>query len=364
MTKKKRSASITSAMIVLGTIYAQVVFAEDQSQMPTVIDRELVQALGALEVFPFQDKAKALRCTTFHLGDGYMATAGHCFLGAYDCNGAKIRWANSSRISRCTNVIYSYASESIDLINSVSRDLTIFKVDAAPFQKLKLSPQVFRHEQVQSLNATGLGVKIERGRVVAASTGPCTLLTGRTTTIFGRPKPSDTVQHNCDVGNFGAGTPIVDAQTGELLAVQQSSSLMPAIDTASETYLKQIHYAKTFTDLELLKIIHSEVNTLRNVTIGGFSPEVFQNGFRERLSLKVVTLGTGVNTQSISFIPHTGVDTQMEIIDGDGRKTIISGPRRAHVEQKLDFKAPVEIHLKSVNTGMAPSLWLEDIVSE
>lgn len=328
---------------------------------PAEIDAELTQTVGVLEVFPFEDSKKSVRCTTFHLGDGYMATAGHCFLGAYDCNQALVRWANSDKISQCTRVIYSFASESIKKLDTTNRDLTIFRVDAAPPQKLKVTQTHMRSLQAQSLAATGISVQLKRGRVTSRASKPCTLITGSATNIFGQPKPNDSVQHNCSVGSYSAGTPIVDATTGELLAIQQSSTLMPAIDTESETYLEEVNFAKTLTEHELSSIINKHSTSLRNLSVGGFAPEVFYSGFRDSLNMKVATLGIENNINTVSFIPHNGVDTQVEILDGDGRKTIISGPRRANLEQRLEFKAPVQISLKSTNIGMAPSLWLEDI---
>lgn len=328
---------------------------------PTGIDAELTQTVGVLEVFPFEDSKKSLRCTTFHLGDGYMATAGHCFLGAHDCNQALVHWANSDKVSRCTEVIYSFSSESIEKLDASNRDLTIFKVDAAPPQKLKVSRTHLRNLQAQSLAATGISIQLKRGRVTSTTSKPCTLITGSATNIFGQPKPNDTVQHNCSVGSYAAGMPIVDATTGELLAIQQSSTLMPALDTESETYLKEVNFAKTLTEPELSNIIDRNSENLRHLSVGGFAPEVFYSGFRDSLNMKVATLGVENNINSVSFIPHNGVDTEVEILDGEGRKTIISGPRRANLEQRLEFKAPVQISLKSTNIGMAPSLWLEDI---
>ncbi|MEY2987567.1 MAG: hypothetical protein RJB13_1088 [Pseudomonadota bacterium] len=325
------------------------------------IEAELSQAIGIVEIYPFQDERTSLRCTTFHLGDGYMATAGHCFLGSYDCNNAVVRWANSSRVSRCTNVVYSFASESLEKLNSDNRDLTIFQVDTAPEQKLKIGRDSIESMKFEKMSATGLSIEIRRGRITSTTTGPCTLFAGNASTIFGQPKPKDTVQHNCNLGSHAAGTPIIDLMTGELLAIQQSSALLPAIDSHSETYVKEIHYAKTLTELELLKIIHSEKTNLRQVSVGGFSQEVFYNGFRDKLNLKVITLGDEPGSQTISFIPHNGIDSEIEIVDGDGLKTRISGPRRANLEQRVQFKAPIRVFLKSSNTGMAPSLWLEDI---
>ena len=335
--------------------------AQTPSPTPSGIEAELAPAVGIVDVFPFEDKSISLQCTAFHLGDGYMATAGHCFIGSYDCNNAQVRWANKNNVSTCTEVVYSFASESLNKLNANHRDLTIFKVNVAPNEKLKIGRDSLEAMRVQTLAVTGLSVKVRHVRVTSSSTGPCTLIAGQATSIFGQPKPKDTVQHNCSVGAFAPGTPIIDAQTGELLAIQQSSTLLPAIDSQSETYLKEINYAKTLTELELLKIIHTQKSQIKQLGIGGFSPEVFANGFRDRLNMKVATLGEEIGTQSVSFIPHNGVDTQVEITDGDGRTTIISGPRRAYLEQRIEFKAPVQIRLKSTHSGIAPALWLEDI---
>jgi len=325
------------------------------------LEDELTHAVGVVDVYPFEDRNRSLQCTTFHLGDRYMATAGHCFLGSYDCNNAQVRWAYSEKVSRCTRVVYSFASESIGKIQATNRDLTIFQVDSAPAQKLNVNRDSLESMRVQSLSATGLSVQVKRRRVTSSATAPCTLRVGTTSTIFGQPKPKDSVQHNCRIDSFSAGAPILDANTGELLAIQQSSAVLPALDNQSETYIKEINYAKILTSLELLKIIHSDRANLRHLSIGGFAPEVFDGGFHDHLNLRVATLGAENGVQSVSFILHNGVDSQVEIIDGDGLKTLVRGPRRANLEQRIEFKAPVQVILKSTNNVFAPVLWLEDI---
>jgi hypothetical protein len=326
---------------------------------------EILSALGIIDVYPFEDRNRALRCSAFHLGDGYVATAGHCFLGAFDCNGATVRWHNSNVTSKCKKMLYSNASESFARQGEFSNDLSVFKVDLAPVQKFNLTSDRPFSETLTRDNVRLIRAQIRSGKIEATYSEPCQLVTGKITNIFGQPKTQDTAVHTCAFGEFADGSPIIDANSKSLLALHQGTSLLPAFDSTSDASaaLKSINFAKTVSELDLLRIINNEDLPRTHIRIGGFSSEVFNTGLYEKIAMKVATLTAPRDAETVSFTAHNGIDSQLEITGADGFKMIFSGPRRAGYEQRFQFKAPVQIILRSAHTGIAPAAWIENIQS-
>lgn len=363
--RKTTLRNILCSSILLTTAEASAASRRKHATEKSNQHANLSSAIAILDVYPFEEKNRALRCTAFHLGDGYMATSGHCFLGAFDCNGAKVRWANSQSVSHCKKVLFSNASEALYRGNEISTDLAIFAVDNPPQAKFSLSSSKASFEQGSSYEVHGLNVKLRSGRPMSQFTNSCQLVTGPITNIFGQPKTLDTAIHDCPMGEFSDGSPILDATTKALLAIHQASSLIPIFESSgdSSAQLKSVNYAKTISDPDIIRIINSEPMHPTNIRIGGFSSEVFNTGFYEKIVMKIATLEARDNSETISFTAHNGIDSLIEVTGADGGKMVFSGPRRAGFEQRFQFKAPVSIMLKSAHTGIAPSAWIENIQS-
>lgn len=324
-------------------------------------------AVGVVEFFPFEKRDNPLRCAAFHLGHGMVATAGHCFLGAWDCNGAVVKWSNSALQSRCISVLYSNASEAYSNGREVSSDLTVFKVDSAPAHKIFLTGSRHRLKEPADLDVVTLQLSQKNGKWISQRSPDCILQTGAVSNIFGQPKPSDTARHSCILGDYSDGSPILDAKTGALLALHQAVSQIPAFTengSGGESTLKEINYGKTLQHLDLDELTQQGPSDLRDMRVGGFSGEVFSIGLREKLSMRVVTLPARNSAENLSFLAHNGLDTTLEVIGADGKKMVFTGPRRAGFEQRFSFKAPVSIVVKGTHTGIAPSAWIEDIESQ
>ena len=94
-------------------------------------------------------------CTATHLGNGYVATAGHCFAegdGDEDeimidapCDGNEVWWGYRDQdpktkkpyiklVSHCTRIVYAELSK---INNKPIRDFAIFKVDRVPSAKIE-----------------------------------------------------------------------------------------------------------------------------------------------------------------------------------------------------------------------------------
>lgn len=363
--QKAKLRNILCAAILFATAEASAASRRKNASDQSGQQVDVSSAVAILDVYPFEEKNRALRCSAFHLGDGYMATSGHCFLGALDCNGAKVRWANSQMVSNCKKVVFSNASESLYRGNEISTDLAVFVVDNAPQAKFFITSGKEADEEFSPHEVHALNVQMRSGRVNGQLTSSCRMITGPITNIFGQPKTPDTAVHDCLMSEFSDGSPIIDAATKALLAIHQGSSVIPAFESPSDSSakLKSVNYAKTITDLDLIRIINSEDVQPTHLRIGGFSSEVFNTGFYEKISMKIATLEARDNSETISFTAHNGIDSLIEVIGADGGKMVFSGPRRAGFEQRFQFKAPVSIMLKSAHTGIAPSAWIENIQS-
>jgi V8-like Glu-specific endopeptidase len=216
-------------------------------------------AVGVVDVFLFKDRKISQRCTATHVGDGLMVTAGHCFMGTYDCNDAKVSWENEDYTSRCQYVLYSNASESYSNGSEISNDLTVFKIDKYPQAKAVLQPAAQPAESSESnffTEAIAFSKRHSGSTPSTVTSSPCRLVHGPVVNIFSQPKPSDTVRHNCELSDIASGSPLMRLSNNELLAIHQGSSLLPDPDgRASSSDAQKIHYAKVVTGSDLRRIL-------------------------------------------------------------------------------------------------------------
>ena len=325
----------------------------------------LEEAIGVVDVYPFQDKEKSLSCTAVHVGDGLIVTSGHCFLGAWQCNGASVRWSGTIEASRCTKVIFSNASEANATGRELSNDLTVFKVDKVPNARFNFATRAVESETLTPNEALVYSAQSAGGKTLVSLANPCTLFTGRVTNIFAQPKPADTAIHNCELKGIPDGSPIVDANSKALMAIHQSSSALPELESLASraANVNMIHYAKYLSDVDMLRIINSGAIPPNNIRLGGFAGEVFNMGLNEPLNLALASIPARNGSATVSFMVHNGLDSSVLVEDKDGKKTIFAGPRRAGYEQRFQFKAPAKVTVTSAGNGLAPSAWIEDIQS-
>lgn len=322
------------------------------------------QAVGVVDVYFFKNRSYSMRCAATHIGDGLMVTAGHCFLGAYDCNDAVVSWENENYTSRCQYVLYSNASEAYASGREISNDLTIFKVNRYPETRVSLAPGLGQLSTNVSTEAVAISKTQNNGAVETTTSAACQIVFGPIVNIFAQPKPSDTARHSCDVSDIASGSPLINAATKQLIAIHQGTSLLPDLESSPRGATSQkVNYAKVISQLDIQKAISLTDALPREIRIGGFAGEVFNIGISEPLNLKVARLQARVGESTISFGMHNGLDTIVEATDGDGKKMIFAGPRRSGHDQRLRLKAPVLITVTSAQNGIAPLAWIEDIQS-
>lgn len=322
------------------------------------------RAVGIVDVYLFKNKNISQRCAATHVGNGIMVTAGHCFLGAYDCNDARVSWENESYTSRCQYVLYSNASEAYSNGREISNDLTVFKVDRAPDASVSLAPMLRNSDVQTTAEAIAISTSRSNGGGVTLSSSACNIILGPVVNIFSQPKPSDTARHNCELADISSGSPLLNTSTNQLIALHQGTSLLPDLENAANNGgHHRINFAKVISDIDVQKAIQLPDALPKDIRVGGFAGEVFNTGIKEPLSFKVVGLQARVGETTVSFGLHNGLDTMIETVDGDGKKMIFAGPRRAGYDQRFRMKAPVKVTLTSTSGGLAPLAWIEDIQS-
>ncbi|NBW82599.1 hypothetical protein EBR21_12670 [bacterium] len=328
--------------------------------------KETQRAVGVVDVFFFKNKEISQRCTATHVGNGLMVTAGHCFLGSWDCNEARVSWENESFTSRCQYVLYSNASEAYSNGREISNDLTVFKIDRWPEAAVALSTKVNPGDNPFATSASAIAISKNNvsGSTATKTSAPCNIIFGPVVNIFAQPKPSDTAKHNCDLSEISSGAPLINSATNQLIAIHQGTSLLPDLENSSpEATTQLVHYAKIIADIDIQKATSLPDAMPSNIRIGGFSGEVFNTGIKEPLSLRIANVQAKAGETTVSFSVHNGLDSVIEAVGGDGGKIIFAGPRRAGYEQRFRLKAPVRFNLTSSRGGVAPLAWIEDIQS-
>ncbi len=357
------------AVLLLPFLFSAKGFAAEQKR-PVSSKRKLAQvngpqgAVGVVDVFLYRNKNIAQRCTATHVGNGLVVTSGHCFLGAYDCNEAKVTWNNEEFTSRCQYVLYSNASESYSNGTEISNDLTVFKVDRYPRAQAFVPAQARLTETNLAKDAVLISMQRTGENTTPVTSSNCQIILGPVVNIFSQPKPLDTARHNCDLSDISSGSPVLSSSSNQLLAIHQGTSLLPNPDGSTNfSGIEKVHYAKVISESDIQRIINLPTALPENIRIGGFAGEVFNTGIKEPLSFTVANLQARVGTSTVSFGIHNGLDSIIEATDGDGKTMIFGGPRRAGYDQRFRMKAPVKITLSSTKNGIAPLAWLENIQS-
>jgi V8-like Glu-specific endopeptidase len=173
--------------------------------------RAMVDAFGLIMIG--QDGA----CSGTHLGNGYVLSAGHCFLDEMnpadqseankDCSNIKVYWGYRgspatgsakpvvTKISQCTKIVYAELSK--------TRDFAIFKVDQAPKAKIAISTDSKRTPTNTKLTIFGY----PQARPLEWSQY-CSLKPGTTISTAGFKGASSFV-YNCDTEPGNSGSSII-----------------------------------------------------------------------------------------------------------------------------------------------------------
>jgi V8-like Glu-specific endopeptidase len=193
------------------------------SESKSIIDQDSLVEIDANTPLPHRDLKKEFPaigrmtggCTAFHLGDGIVATAGHCLEDLAEnprevsCHSMDITWgvlageSNQGR-SRCLKVLeYKYDQEA---------DYALIQVDPIPATAVVLE----RDPRAMKLTAQAMVLGYPKGRALSLS-GTCVAHNGDN-------PDSQIFRHRCDTLPGNSGSPVLDAQTLEVIGVHNGDA--------------------------------------------------------------------------------------------------------------------------------------------
>lgn len=334
--------------------------------------RPMLDAIGTLEVFPFRNKKESLACTAFHIGHGYVVTAGHCFLGATQCNGAYVRfgvWKGrpeaETRTSRCQKVVSTSADDS--RLEGNHDDYAIFKVTNPPTAALTVDLN-----RRPSLNTRLLTVSYPRPHKRLADTffwsQDCKVTSTLLSSVVGMPMPDSNFAHDCGALGGSSGAPIFNFDAATVVGLQQSSFFVEphrTTRTQDSVKLPRSNIAKFIASTTLASKItlllnrQDEGTVPQNIVVGNFAAEAFPGALPGGISLHVAKIGVGAST--VSFKYRNGIATSLFIIDGQGRRTTFSGTPLYNARQRVSFTAPIDVYAMTGDDGHALRASLDEI---
>lgn len=276
-------------------------------------------------------------CTAFHLGQGIVATAGHCLETLTpnpletSCHTLDIVWgvlageSNAGR-SRCMQVLaYKYDQQA---------DYALLQVDPVPATAVALQPDP---------RATNL---VAQTMVVGYPKGKALSLSGNCDTIVASDQSPQIFRHRCDTLPGNSGSPVMNAATSEVLGVHNGDA------DNGENYGSFLPGAEMLSPLLL---------TVQNpVTI----PEALQFGpFADRLKKNLVNF-TSRQARFVSFLLQIKVEDGYDkvlVIDGLGRFYEHTGSKSISYTR---LPTPISVVVVTDYSGTSESVQLTSIQPE
>ncbi|WP_141733677.1 trypsin-like serine peptidase [Oligoflexus tunisiensis] len=276
-------------------------------------------------------------CTAFHVGEGLVATAGHCLadLAAnpvdVSCHSMDITWgdlageSHPSR-SRCLKVLeYKYDQEA---------DYALIQVDPIPATAVVLE----RDPRAMNFREQAMVVGYPKGRALSLS-GTCEALLN--------PDPKAQIfHHRCDTLPGNSGSPVFDAATLEVIGVHNGD----ADDSAN--------YGSYLPGPEHVAALTGQLQT------PDAQPEALQFGpFADQLKKDLVHF-TREQGDHVSFQMKLDIEDgydKVVVIDGLGRIQEWTGTKDTAFQQ---LATPVSIIVLTDYSGTSESLALSSIQFE
>jgi hypothetical protein len=344
--------------------------------------RNLSQAIGLVQVYPFRKRNAFIQCTATHVGGGYVLTAGHCFLGAPDCNGATVTFGipgttDSQVVTTCQHVIRTEAA--VSAYGSSRQDFTLFKVDNPPAYAVNLAESQ-PAERGTRLVALGFPRLVKpRGRKAMALSTNCSITHLVGNDLFQRPRAPASVLHTCSTApgmngalmfDVGSLKPVALHQAGSVEAipdhqtwsVSENNNIAQALDRLPD--LHQLNPQTRAAGLPQLSFQPERPEPLEDpnrpadaqpldrtslrIRVGSHLVEAFPLGVNDdlRLSLgRFTALGQGHRTLSISA--KTGTETALIITDANGIEHRLHGYGYFEDTLAKQYDAPIDLRVET-----------------
>lgn len=360
-----QAIGLTLAIIVPFFSTKNTAQADSNNSLPLQIAK-LIPAIGALQVFPFENKKQDLFCTAFHIGQGIMLSAGHCFLGAKHCNGATVRFSpekkgNQERVSKCEEIIEIAADES--RYAGAMEDYVLFRVSNPPEVTVTLD---FSGSlpPATPLSLVAFARRLSGDKFDLKWSNICQITTLLATDALRRPKPASSFEHNCTIPGAANGAPLLSYQTGKVIGIQQASySNSESNFSIEQSPVRNGNFGKKLADTDLgrkslqllnrnIPILNEHVSDLevqnlsisslpKNIHVGNFSPSVFPSGLPGSLNFTVAELDSP--SGFLKFKINQSPWSKVKVIDADGNQFIYSGLLTLKESDLKTFKTPLKI---------------------
>lgn len=387
MRKNSILNTLTQLALVLGAatavtlVTAQTSLASDFKLVDSVDDlplnvRDKAEAFALVKVYPFKNQRQYIQCTGMHIGNGTILTAGHCFLGSYNCNGATVSFGipgRDAKQAKCTKVLMNEAAGSA--YNSTRNDYALFKVDSFPAQSFDIRSSAKDPALNEAVALVGYPrLSRPRNRDVMAVSTTCAVSKLNGIDLFGRPRAQSSILHNCATSPGMNGGLIVGADSSDLVAIQQAGSIEPkngynpltitAVDNVAQSLTRLdsvVHYEPSFglTAMRNNKPAPppSEINVIANpaeVRIGSHLAEAFPLGIAEPLTITVGQFRTPEGTSTkLSIAAKIGSGSLLTITDANGKKFVTEGLSFFESTESHSYDSPLTIELTSTPDSKA-----------
>lgn len=309
------------------------------------------EATATLEVFPYASSRRSLRCTAFHLGEGLMATAGHCFLGLRECNGARVIFnSHARRPFPRSHACLRIEAIAADVMREGSQglDLALFRISDPPRAALRIGDASTLPPDAALLSVEGLvGHRDPRrrsGLVTCAGAAPWP------TDFFGRPRPRAVLRTSCAHGGFAHGAPLLDPSTGDVVGLVTGVFRLPTPRSSFSTAFSPFSGPS-----DAARFVTSEGGEPTVIRVGSFSTEAFPRGLEDRLDARAVRF-VGPGAVTLSF--QAGASTEIEVRGADGSRRTFAGAPSFSDASAIAFPAPVEVRIRTLPgaTGVAATI--------
>ncbi|MFW7380064.1 MAG: trypsin-like serine peptidase [Oligoflexus sp.] len=257
-------------------------------------------------------------CTAFHLGQGIVASAAHCFASQMQveqpCVNAEVRWSDGSR-SQCIQIVgYEWDDE---------RDMILFEVDPAPAESLQWVDNL---EQVEE--ALVIGYPHQKPLSISHQ---CS--------VSGQRYGSRRIFHDCDTLPGNSGSPVLDPQSGSVLGVHNGHE-------------GSLNYATPISEWEHMLAEFERIRQTRQANDLKFGP------FGDLENRLIHHFPKGEDNEWVRFLLHFNVEDGYDFInirDGQGIRYRLTGAE----SQEFDLQTPIVISFESDYSGSSQSIEVE-----
>lgn len=369
---------MTNSLALLATFFplaspfhGYIEVGDNAADLPSKL-RPYADAVGAFRIFPFSnDKRSGLSCTAIHLGNGLALTAGHCFFGARECNGAFVtfgarfdRAPQKTWLSQCLEVIAIQSDES--RVGSRGEDFALFRISNPPPAHVTLETSARPHETTV-LSMMSYPISLSHNVPSLAWSGLCQVKQTTVVDSVGRPRPLHTFSHNCIAEGGSGGAPIFDYKTQKVVGMHSSLFHFAPVTTVKENDgnedAQTLSLAKVIADSSLPQHLsarhHNKTHPFGELHVGHFSPDVFPSGLKGNISLKVVTFPRALSV-SVSFRVKRGIETSVQIKSGKG-VLLLRGIASTSDNEFFSLPTPVEISAYNDDSARSLSVDITDI---